>query len=357
MRLCVFDFDGTLFASPVKPNWWKNKVWWEDERSLEPPCVPAVPGDEWWNTGVVSAAKSAMANNDTVTVLLTGRRNWQFNDRIYDLLSQKGLAFDEVRLCPIGMDTFAFKATWLQQALEDDSITAVEMWDDRKSYLEGYAAICDDSDVSFIPHGVTKRVMSVACGPDALTEVWMSTSPVAYKAGGLALGPGYATGMGGFNFVRPNHGAFGGKMKRSSINVIKNNPVKPDASLFIDKITADRDREFSTTEQRFIGGIDQFKRELMGATDAKTIENMLRDLTHDDETPGSHVIDDYGTFSSQLRSGNIAAAKHTLMSSIDMWARRMIDYAKRNDQNFLGLEKYIYDSDGIARFNARTSWM
>ena len=92
-RLVIFDFDSTLFRSPL-PNrkLWHAELlgalladcsWFSDARTLSPPYIPDRPGLEWWDEDVVAAARAAIARkSDTISVLMTGRRHHVFGDRI-----------------------------------------------------------------------------------------------------------------------------------------------------------------------------------------------------------------------------------------------------------------------------------
>ena len=99
-ELHLYDFDGTLFRSPHQPMVWEGD-WWNDVRSLMPPCVPDRPGAKWWVGSTVSSAKQSIGDSDVFAVLSTGRLDRSgFRYRIPELLKQKGLNFDEVHLAP-----------------------------------------------------------------------------------------------------------------------------------------------------------------------------------------------------------------------------------------------------------------
>ncbi len=163
-RIAIFDFDGTLFKSPVKPDWWQ-KGWWGRPESLNPPCVPERPGSDWWNTPVVSEAKRAIGASDTYAVLLTGRLVSRFTERVRDLLRQAGLRFDEVILTP-GGGTLSFKLKTIDRLLSNfPEIEILEMWDDRPEHTGEYRSHLAQHGIEFIIHDVPSVAKEPECLP------------------------------------------------------------------------------------------------------------------------------------------------------------------------------------------------
>ena len=117
---------------------WEGE-WWNDVRSLVPPCVPEKPGSEWWVGSVVSQAKKSISDSDVLAVMSTGRLDKTgFRYRIPELLQQKGLRFDRVRLAP-PQGTLKFKKSLLTSALNrHPHIDTVRIWDDRPSHLRAF---------------------------------------------------------------------------------------------------------------------------------------------------------------------------------------------------------------------------
>ena len=72
-ELHLYDFDGTLFRSPQRPDWWGKDSWIMSPESLGPPCVPLKPGRDWWIGKTVQAAKQSIGDRDTWAILCTGR--------------------------------------------------------------------------------------------------------------------------------------------------------------------------------------------------------------------------------------------------------------------------------------------
>jgi hypothetical protein len=137
MQLSIFDFDGTLFASPDRPDWWPLPGYWSRPESLSPPYVPARPGPDWWSGAVVSAARRAMS--DGYTVLLTGRHQ-RVGHRIKDLLHGEGLRFDDYFFSPGDEDTLPFKSRVIVDLVERIEPEQVILWDDREEHVKGLEA-------------------------------------------------------------------------------------------------------------------------------------------------------------------------------------------------------------------------
>ncbi|RKP36717.1 hypothetical protein BJ085DRAFT_37085 [Dimargaris cristalligena] len=96
VRLCVFDFDNTLYSSPV-PNrdLWASKAigellgtrigWFHDVRTLSPPyTIPALTN---YNPVVLQAARDALAQPHTLNIVLTGRCNVKFRAAVAETLA------------------------------------------------------------------------------------------------------------------------------------------------------------------------------------------------------------------------------------------------------------------------------
>lgn len=141
----LFDFDATLFRSPEPPEWWSGSYWWRDVRSLDVPCVPGSPGDDWWIRSTVGEARRSISDPKVYTVLATGRPDSPFRSRVPELLKQKGLGFDEIHL-KTGADTFAFKAKFLRKALQrHPEVRRIRVWDDRGDHLKRFSDMFGDA--------------------------------------------------------------------------------------------------------------------------------------------------------------------------------------------------------------------
>lgn len=137
MHLAVFDFDGTLFASPLRPSWWPWQGFWGRPESLSPPYVPERPDADWWVPGVVAAAKKAISDPGTYTVLLTGRPP-KLSHRIKELLHGAGLRFDEYHFS--NDDTLTFKVRVIESLVGKLQPESVTLWEDREEHLSTFDA-------------------------------------------------------------------------------------------------------------------------------------------------------------------------------------------------------------------------
>lgn len=137
-KLSVFDFDGTLFKSPDKPDGYKGN-WWISKVSLNEPTIPRKPDDSYWNMEVVRAAISEAKNPNNLVVLMTGRIGDFFHERIIELIKQKKLNFKHVWCNEFGRDAGEFKVEKIKSLLnKHPSIKQIEMWDDDPEKIELY---------------------------------------------------------------------------------------------------------------------------------------------------------------------------------------------------------------------------
>lgn len=94
----------------------------------------------YWNEDMVDIAKSAIADPETLAVLLTGRRNI-FGDVITCMLESKGLHFDLVVLNPdptLVSATLDFKVEFFNEILAGSAISEVVMYEDRKPHWHAF---------------------------------------------------------------------------------------------------------------------------------------------------------------------------------------------------------------------------
>lgn len=157
-RIAVFDFDGTLFGSPEKPSWWPWQGLWGRLESLSPPYVPEKPGADWWAAGVVHAARQAIADPETLTVMMTGRPP-KLEHRVRALLNGVGLHFDHYYFSR-GDSTLPFKLARLEELIQlNYEVRVVEMWEDRSEHIGPFeATIGKFPDVEARVHHVPRVV-------------------------------------------------------------------------------------------------------------------------------------------------------------------------------------------------------
>ena len=194
LELHIYDFDGTLFRSPEKPEGWDNR-WWISSESLNPPCVPLDPSGEWWISKTVSAARASIANPDTYAVMMTGRPvRSGFRYRVPELLKSVGLKFDEVHLSDTS-NTPAFKIKVIKNLLRKfPGVEKIVFWDDNAPYLARYIKLVEgygyqaEANLVTVPAMECDEVPAMGEGPfrkeaSEQIEVMKFLSAVARNAG------------------------------------------------------------------------------------------------------------------------------------------------------------------------------
>jgi len=164
-RIAIFDFDGTLFASPEKPDWWPYQGFWGRLETLSPPYIPENPGPEWFSSAVVGEAQQAISDPDTYTCLLTGRIP-KFGTRIKAILDGAGLKFDDYFFTS-GSATLDFKLSIIENLIQRFPDARVEMWDDRHEHAGNFETKIKELGVVGTVHRVNK-VTHEFIGPSVL---------------------------------------------------------------------------------------------------------------------------------------------------------------------------------------------
>ena len=164
LELHLYDFDGTLFKSPLKPDWWGKKSWWIEPESLGPPCVPLKPGSSWWIGKTVADAKRSISDSNVWAILCTGRADTgSLRYRVAELLKQQGLSFDEVYLSKGGQDAPSmYKVNVMSKILDRfPNIATVQIWEDQN--LSKYVRYIESTGRTCIPHPVKVPPHEVEC--------------------------------------------------------------------------------------------------------------------------------------------------------------------------------------------------
>ncbi|KAK4992985.1 hypothetical protein LTR50_000691 [Elasticomyces elasticus] len=162
----IYDFDNTLFASPLpnKQIWnaatlghlqalasFANGGWWHDSSILastgdgvevEEPRA----WDGWWNESIVSLVQLSMQQADTLTVLLTGRSQKGFADLVSRMVKSRSLEFNMVCLKPaVGPNSQRFHSTmaFKQELLKEMVYTYREaeelrIYEDRPNHTKAF---------------------------------------------------------------------------------------------------------------------------------------------------------------------------------------------------------------------------
>lgn len=166
-KICIFDFDNTLFKSPgpnphlyspelyralLSPHVFSNGGWWSEPRFLGSLIdefldrSDEVDDSVYWNREMVDEARESWSHrgDGTLTILMTGRKELLFSG----LLSK--LAHEEVFGEPLHFHgaflkrqgyatTMAYKCACLRSLLDYYSnAEEVVMYDDRRQQLEGF---------------------------------------------------------------------------------------------------------------------------------------------------------------------------------------------------------------------------
>lgn len=153
----VFDFDGTLYNSPI-PNpelWDKNMIgtlmgevhrgglgWFQNPITLNDKYLD----NSTFNEDVVEEVFKSMNDPDSITVLLTGRTT-EYAYLIRSILDARGLVFDHYGFKPIikggKIPTFQFKQEFITNLVKEYQPDAIEFWEDRLRHVKKFNELID----------------------------------------------------------------------------------------------------------------------------------------------------------------------------------------------------------------------
>ncbi|KAJ4348195.1 uncharacterized protein N0V89_009567 [Didymosphaeria variabile] len=162
----IYDFDNTLFASPLpnkqiwngptvgqlaSPDVFINGGWWHDS-SILAATGEGVEKEEarawkgWWNENIVQLVELSMQQKDALSVLLTGRSEHGFSELIKRIVRSRSLKFDMVCLKPsVGPAGQKFTSTmnFKQELLKEIVYTYKEaddirIYEDRVKHTKGF---------------------------------------------------------------------------------------------------------------------------------------------------------------------------------------------------------------------------
>lgn len=176
MKLKVYDFDGTLVASPGreqaerdflaatgKP--WPHIGFYGRPESLIPPVFPETPNESFLIQEIADICRKGEGD---LRILMTGRPV-KMRNRVLAICQGYGFIFDQTFFrgqhdCNNSGDTFDFKQSVLETKLKTLPLTGVEMWEDREDHYIKFAQLfevfrADYPDVDFVLH----RVLPPAC--------------------------------------------------------------------------------------------------------------------------------------------------------------------------------------------------
>ena len=181
-NLHVYDFDNTLFSSPLpNPQLWYGPTigylqtyecftqggWWHDASIL------AATGDGidieeprgwkgWWNEEVVKLVQLSMQQKDTLTILLTGRAENNFAELVNKMVNSRQLEFDLVVLKPevgpLGQrfpSTMEFKQVFLRDLVNTyKTADEIRIYEDRPRHVKGFREYFEKLNKSLLSHKV-----------------------------------------------------------------------------------------------------------------------------------------------------------------------------------------------------------
>lgn len=158
MNLHVFDFDDTLFDSPLPPDDWQDRRgWWRDPLSLSEPYVPRNGTSKLALPASKIAAKNSRDKN-IETVVVTGRQALPELEKVIRKILGKLKIDVDIYLKPAAQSTPRFKADAVAAIIaENPEVDHVEMWDDLADNLNAVAQRLRKLNVSFTPHLVGYR--------------------------------------------------------------------------------------------------------------------------------------------------------------------------------------------------------
>jgi hypothetical protein len=152
-RASIYDFDGTLFRSPDRPegevlylektgNLWPFSGWWGRIETLQPPLVPDPIPEEMWISETLAAYKADRAREDTNCYLMTGRPA-KIRHRVKEILAVKELIFDEyyfrgMKGYPQHGDTFEIKIELIEREIVHSDLEVLEIWEDRPEHTSRF---------------------------------------------------------------------------------------------------------------------------------------------------------------------------------------------------------------------------
>ncbi|KAL9031224.1 MAG: hypothetical protein Q9196_000724 [Gyalolechia fulgens] len=208
--LHVYDFDNTLFMSPLpNPKLWAGQTisflqtqesfinggWWHDPRILEATGQgigkeEPKGWDGWWNEQVVDLVQLSLQQNDTLTILLTGRSEDRFAHLVKRMVASKDLAFDMICLKPhVGPNNQAITSTmnYKQAVLRDLIFTykdadEIKVYEDRFKHTRAFRDYLDGVNKTLLSSPAAASRKPIAAEVIQVSDVATTLDPVAETA-------------------------------------------------------------------------------------------------------------------------------------------------------------------------------
>jgi predicted kinase len=135
-RLVFFDFDDTLFHTPIKSDWMikfgepfeKGVDWWKSPKSLDLSIFHIKPND--WT---IDEYKKCKERGDYL-IMMTGRVETLENE-VMEVIKSLDLEFDEYIFKPIDSVTLDYKIRTMESKINDFNPSEVVFYDDHRDHL------------------------------------------------------------------------------------------------------------------------------------------------------------------------------------------------------------------------------
>ncbi len=160
VTLEIFDFDWTLARTPGPPRGVAKKTFIHSAASLRPPHIQLRPRSEFWIEEVVRELKSAQRSQETITALITARREGT-RERITELLRQRHLEPDYVlmRAASFQKDKgrVNFKRRTVLYLLETHpEVEKIVLWEDEQEQIDSIRDVAKRKKIVFEGNLVTE---------------------------------------------------------------------------------------------------------------------------------------------------------------------------------------------------------
>ena len=136
MKIVFFDFDDTLFHTPLKSDWEekfgetfeKGVDWWRSPKSLDLNLFHIEP-NEW----TLLEYKKCKINGDYL-IMMTGRVE-SLKNEVIEVLKSQNLEFDEYIFKPEDGVTLDYKIKTIGDKIKEFNPSEVVFYDDRRDHL------------------------------------------------------------------------------------------------------------------------------------------------------------------------------------------------------------------------------
>ncbi len=177
--LALFDFDGTLFRSPTRPEWWPYTRFLSAPDSLFPPLIPIEPPADWWVDSVVTDARERMKwEAGTYTVLVTGR-NVAFDRRIGFMCRSHRLYFNELHFAVEDQKSTLHRKLEVLEKLVDrmPNLKHVLAYEDSAENLDAWGTFLETKKIAYTPRHIQTTPHEFLAGPEVFGAGRGKTDP------------------------------------------------------------------------------------------------------------------------------------------------------------------------------------